>query len=44
MFLSNWILLINLIATLGIMFALMVKRTEYPTNYYLLAAFVRFNL
>ncbi len=37
---SPWTLIVNLVATLGIMVALMMKRKEYPFNYYLLGAFV----
>ncbi len=39
---SNWILFVNLLGTLVTMIALMVKRTEYPSNYYLLALFTIF--
>ena len=40
--LSPWLLLLNLFGTLVIMFALMIKRTEYPVNFYLLGAFTFF--
>jgi len=33
-------MILNLIATLGIMACLMIKRREYPMNFYLLGAFV----
>jgi FtsH-binding integral membrane protein len=39
---NPWILLINLLGTLVILFALMAKRTHYPVNFYLLAAFTFF--
>lgn len=39
---NTWIVLVNLVATLVIMFALMAMRTSYPVNYYLLGAFTLF--
>jgi len=36
---NAWLLVVNMILTLVILFALMAKRTEYPTNYQLLIAF-----
>ena len=38
---SNWMLMVSLIGTFGSLFALMWKRQETPTNYILLAVFVR---
>lgn len=39
---NSWLLLVNLFVTLAVMFALMIKRTEYPVNFYLLGAFTFF--
>ena len=41
---SNWMMLVSLIGTFCSLFALMWKRQETPTNYILLAVFVRFSL
>jgi len=37
---SEWILVVFAIASLGLIFALAFKSKEYPTNFALLAAFV----
>ena len=37
---SNWMILIALLGTLVVLFPLMIKRHETPTNYILLGAFV----
>lgn len=39
---NSWIVILNLVLTLVIMLALMAKRTDFPTNYYLLGAFTFF--
>lgn len=39
---NKWIVVVNLVATFIALIALMVKRTEYPANYYLLGAFTLF--
>jgi len=37
---SEWILLVFAVASIGLIFALAFKSKEYPTNFALLAAFV----
>ena len=37
---SNWMILVALLGTLVVLFPLMIKRHETPTNYILLGAFV----
>ena len=39
---NNWLLMVNLLGTFVVLIALMVKRTEYPYNYYLLGLFTLF--
>lgn len=36
---NSWFLIVNLLANIGVLFALLYKRNEYPTNFYLLGAF-----
>lgn len=36
---NNWLLIVNIFAVLIIMFALMMKKNDYPANYYLLGIF-----
>jgi len=40
---NPWILLVNFLANLVTIFALLYKRNEYPTNFYLLGAFTFLN-
>lgn len=43
LFRNSWILIFNFLANIVSIFALMFKRNEYPTNFYLLGAFTFFN-
>jgi len=40
---NSWFLIVNLLANIGVLFALLYKRNEYPTNFYLLSAFTLCN-
>lgn len=40
---NPWIMIVTFLAEMGTMFGLMYKRTEYPTNFYLLGAFTLLN-
>lgn len=38
---SQWIMILSMIGNVGVTFPLIWKRQEYPTNFYLMGAFVR---
>lgn len=40
---NPWLLIVNFLANIITMFALLYKRSEYPANFYLLGAFTFFN-